>query len=694
MSVTRGVFHVAVLAGAIALLSLPADAQNIVGWRGDGMGCYPDATPPLEWSRTSKGIARTLLTQTQRPADDSTADAKPMRDGVIRQWLAVGPFDAGDPATALDREQVPNEAQLQPADDGKLGDMAWKPVRVVGDKDEANQYNTVALNWVNLKACLGLEANQIGYAHAYVYAAQAGKVKAIVDHVEGMKVRVNGKPVYSEPKGRAVYGAGNNDVYWLEHFIPVPRSAVFEIDLDRGWNRLLFKCVRQKNDCQFDVRFVDAEPIAYETKNILWTTRLPGFANAMPVIVGDRIFVTSEPDELVCLNKQDGKILWKTFYGHYDSLTDEDRKAHPVIAEKIDPLVKQLRETEDPDQKMAIRKQVRDLLMSIDKEKYALQTVKHLPIVGYCTPTPVSDGKFVYVISGNGVAACFDLDGKPQWIRHAHQQFKGRPGGWAHHGYPGSPVLVDGKFIFHLSYLVALDAKTGAELWRADTDGGNPAPDVINGSLWATTVGGTPVVMTAKGLFYNANDGKLLWDAPSKPRYADGYAPQGASVALLRIGNLVVVQMPASVKEDLKMDVREIRGGHPGGMLLASPLYCEDLFYAVDMNGVLDVTDAKTGNVIYTKKLDLEPYIFWNGTGVCASLALGGKYIYVMDNRGHTIVFRPGREFVQVVRNTIEDNLPRRIPDDPQELTQSTPAFDGARIYIRGEDNLYCIGEK
>ena len=255
-------------------------------------------------------------------------------------------------------------------------------------------------------------------------------------------------------------------------------------------------------------------------------------------------------------------------------------------------------------------------------------------------------------------------------------------------------MLVDGKFIFHLAYLVALDAKTGAELWRADTDGGNPAPDVINGSLWATTVGGTPVVMTAKGLFYNANDGKLLWDGPARPRLADGYAPQGTSVALLRLRSLAVAQMPESVKDGFKMDVREIQGGLPGGMLLSSPLYHEDLLYTVDMTGVLAVTDAKTGNVVYTKKLDLEPYIFWNGTGVCASPALGGGNIYVMDNRGHTIVFKPGREFVQVARNTIEDNLPRRIPDDPQELTQSTPAFDGGRIYIRGEQNLYCIGEK
>lgn len=676
-----------------------APGAKIVGWRGDGTGCYPDATPPVEWSRKSQGIARGLLTQAKKPAGESIDGAKPMLDGVIRQWLVVGPFTAADPAKALDQEQIAGEDKVGSDQGDKVGELAWQIAGVVGDKDDVNQYNTVSLNWVYLKGSLSMEAGQVGYAHSYVYAKEAGMVKVIIDHAGALKVRANGKVVYDQPKSQVVYGAANNDVYWLQSFIPIPRSVTFQMDLVKGWNRLLFKgvCALDRG-CQFNARFADPLPAKYETKNILWTTTLPGFANAMPVIVGDKIFVTSEPDELVCVNKKDGKVLWKRSYSHYDTLTAQDRLAHPIIAEKIDPLVKKLGQTEDADEKLALRKQIRDAMMTIDKVKYALRVVKHLPIVGYCTPTPCSDGKFVYTISGNGVAACFDLDGKPQWIRHAHAEFKGRQGGWASHGHPSSPVLIDNKFIFHLDYVVALDVRTGKEIWRADTDGGNATPDVINGSLWATMDGGTPVVGTAGGLFYNANNGQPTWEEFAKLcRESGQYVHSDSRPCFLIKGNPGgIVPMAGATKEYVAAEKRpaQIDRTYTGGMLLSSPLCHEGLIYMVNMTGGMTVMDAKTGATVYTKKLDLNPYMFWNGSGVCASVALGGKNIYVMDNRGNTIVFKPGRQFEQVARNTIEDNLPRRIPDNPQELTQSTPAFDGGCIYIRGEENLYCIGEK
>lgn len=680
------------VAGAVA-----APPEAPVGWRGDGTGIYENAQPPVEWSRRSKGIVRTLLTQTTKPAGESTDKAQPIHDGVIRQWLLAGPFAAKDANKALDEELLAKEDQLQPDDGDKAGDAAWKSLKVIGDKDDANAYNTVVINWVNWRFPADAAATQVGYAHAYVFAPQAGTVKVLVDHAQGLKVYINGKEAYNQPKQCQVYGAANNDVYWLEHFIPIPRSASFKADLAKGWNRVLFKCAAGKGGCQFNARFFDADPVEYQTKNILWTAELPGPSNAMPVIAGDKVFVTSEPDELICLNKSNGQLLWKRSFSHYDTLTDEDRKAHPVIAEKIDPLVKQLNEAKDPDLKLSLRKQIRDLMISIDKDKYALQPVKHLPIVGYTTPTPCSDGKNVYVISANGVAACFDLEGKSVWVRHAHPQFKKRQGDWCPHGHPGSPVLIDGKFIFHLSYLVAIDAKTGKELWRADTDGGAPAPDVINGSLWATHVGQTPVVMTARGLFYNATDGKPIWECLSKLKSADAYTPTKQGPLFLSYGRIAPVQMPESITGTWGVDIQPVHGGNPGGgvgMQLSSPLCYDGLVYSVNMSGWLTVAEAKTGQCAYRKQLDLEPYIFWNGAGVCASLALAGGNIYAMDNRGNTIVFKPGQEFKQVARNTIEHDLPRRIPDDQQELTQSTPAFDGKCIYIRGEQNLYCIGAK
>jgi hypothetical protein len=46
-------------------------------------------------------------------------------------------------------------------------------------------------------------------------------------------------------------------------------------------------------------------------KNVVWKTPMPSFSVATPVIVGDKIFTTSDPTTFICVNKADGKILWE-----------------------------------------------------------------------------------------------------------------------------------------------------------------------------------------------------------------------------------------------------------------------------------------------------------------------------------------------------------------------------------------------
>ena len=69
---------------------------------------------------------------------------------------------------------------------------------------------------------------------------------------------------------------------------------------------------------------------------------------------------------------------------------------------------------------------------------------------------------------------------------------------------------------------------------------------------------------------------------------------------------------------------------------------------------------------------------------------MGGPNLYVMANRGDSIVFRPGRTYTQVSKNIIE-SVSR---EGRAEITESTPIFDGERMYYRGEQNLYCISER
>jgi len=126
-----------------------------------------------------------------------------------------------------------------------------------------------------------------------------------------------------------------------------------------------------------------------------------------------------------------------------------------------------------------------------------------------------------------------------------------------------------------------------------------------------------------------------------------------------------------------------------------SPLLYQGLAYNVSSDAVLTVMDAAQGEVVYQRVLDLNPHMYHGGIirgGCGSSPTLGGKYIYISDNQGTTVVLEPGRAFKQVARNRIEQ-LWFRYGFERNECTQNSPVFVGNRLYSRGEVNLYCIGE-
>jgi hypothetical protein len=55
--------------------------------------------------------------------------------------------------------------------------------------------------------------------------------------------------------------------------------------------------------------------------------------------------------------------------------------------------------------------------------------------------------------------------------------------------------------------------------------------------------------------------------------------------------------------------------------------------------------------------------------------------VYALDIKGVMQVFRASRTFEQVSRSELGEDA------------MATPAFVHGRIYIRGVENLYCIGE-
>src|SRR5262249_7005354 len=209
-----------------------------------------------------------------------------------------------------------------------------------------------------------------------------------------------------------------------------------------GWNRLLLKLSTSNTDdfkdMRCSLRLMDPPGVNYDSKNILWMAPLPGRSTSTPILVGDRLLVMAEPDELLCLDKRTGKVLWTAAVNYYEALTADERKATPAFAERVDPLVARLRRETDQRQRVRLRAEIQKALTAIDPERFKVEANDHFEahfgIVGFTMPTPVSDGKRVFVWSGLGVAACFDLDGRRQWMTRVRTD---------HLSYGSSPALAD-----------------------------------------------------------------------------------------------------------------------------------------------------------------------------------------------------------------------------------------------------------
>ena len=214
-----------------------------------------------------------------------------------------------------------------------------------------------------------------------------------------------------------------------------------------------------------------------ERKNILWETKLPCYSWATPIVVGDKVFTRSEPYDLICLDKNTGKILWMRSHPPFVAVTEAEKKANPAFQE-IEPLVAELHKLNEAfaargwskeliKQKHDLQKQIDDLTAKADK-KYRLPPDMYVESwSGSTGATPCSDGQSVFVSSGCGITAAYDLNGNRRWER-----FENVKSIWGEHGIACSPWVSGGKLFVRTIGLHALDKATGKELFAFESLGG------------------------------------------------------------------------------------------------------------------------------------------------------------------------------------------------------------------------------
>ena len=425
-------------------------------------------------------------------------------------------------------------------------------------------------------------------------------------------------------------------------------------------------------------RYADARvPMQWSSEqNVLWSTSMPERSNAIPCIVGNRIFVCAEPEMLLCVDAADGQILWKVSHSYMDLLDDDAAaEARQILADaeqadqkrgqlpgQLKPLQRKLKKNPDDaelTQQVAAIKQEIEQLQAISDKAAQLRRPDAHGVNGHSTPTPVSDGQHVYVLAGNGVAAAYDMNGKRQWARLIERPKHG----W---GQSSSPVLIDDKLIVLINRLYALDKDTGEEIWQTASDQhwGSPVP---------MRIGEVDVIVTPGGDIIRAADGHALVRDLAKLEYSAPLVHD--DVIYFMQGKPAAYRLPETVEGDsvtpdkLWPDL-EIKGDR----YYASPVYHDGIVYAIQLQSRLTAMDAATGQHLYEKKLDLG-----EGT-IYPSLVVAGNVIFASSDNGTTIVIQPGREYVELGRNHLEP-------------FRSSPVCVGDRLYVRTHGNLYCIAE-
>ncbi len=399
-------------------------------------------------------------------------------------------------------------------------------------------------------------------------------------------------------------------------------------------------------------------------KNVVWKTEMPGRSFGSPILVDDKIFVVSDPSELLCLRASDGEILWRASSSVADAIGEskaeqvaaawkkledeknrlhkiyrEFRKANPDAKEKLDELKKQAQVVEGQLGEFASKNPVL-------RKRGA----------GNSAGTPVCDGELVYTVYGTGIVSAHTLDGKRSWIKFVETS----PLGF---GHSNSPVLAGNKLIVNIKNLNALNAATGEIEWQKPIRARYATPILVR-------LANEDVLITPSNAIVRVSDGatlatdRALGSSEASP-IVDGH------IIYAQTRQTTAIRLPSIVGE--RIELKQLwQGTASRGRRTPSPVLHDGLIYGANTDGILDVTDAKTGATVYRKRLDIGR--------VYASVTVAGNLVYIGSTNGKTVVLATGREYKEVARNQMEGY-------------GSCPVFAGKRMYVRAQKHLYCIGE-
>jgi len=390
-----------------------------------------------------------------------------------------------------------------------------------------------------------------------------------------------------------------------------------------------------------------------ETKNVRFKVEIPGRGSSSPIVWGDQVILTT------AVALPEGKL---------------------VPAEGLPAKIGSHPDVSAP--KTAQQFVVMAVSRHDGKTVWSRVVKEDLPHEGthkdgsFASGSAATDGERIYAFFGSRGLYCLDMKGQPVW-----QKDFGKMVVKMSFGEGSSPALYGNRVVVNWdhegdSFILALDAKTGKELWRTPR---------TEKTTWATPVviahKGKPQVVTSASettRAYDLETGKQIWQGP-------GLTPNAIPTPVHQAGMLYATSgFRGNALFAIRLDAAQ--GDLAGTPAIAwsydkdtpyvpSPLlYDGGLYFLKSNSAILTRLDAATGEKSFSERLP-------GANNVYASPVAADGRVYVFDRDGAAVVIEKGAAFKVLATNQLEDGF------------DASPALAGADIFVRGKKHLYRIAE-
>jgi outer membrane protein assembly factor BamB len=411
------------------------------------------------------------------------------------------------------------------------------------------------------------------------------------------------------------------------------------------------------------------------TENVKWKVKLPGRGTGTPVVWGEQIFLlaaiptgknvaeypSAVPGTILAGQQQgnnrpaqgqegQGRRRGGGGFGRGEKPTEE----HQFVILSID------------------RKTGKTLWQQTARQEVPHEG--HHQDHTFSSASAVTDGEQVFAFFGSRGLYAYDMKGNLQWSKDFGDQTT-RMG----FGEGSSPGLFKDTIVINWDhegedFVVALNKKTGEEIWRKQRDEATSwsTPLIVEHDGKAQVI----VAATKKVISYDLKDGSTIWECSGltgnvipTPIYHEGmvYVTSG-----FRGNALLAIKLGRTGNLD-ETDAIVWKHGKGTPYVPTPVLYDGKLYITSHNNPIITCFDAKTGKAIFEEERLSGPQ------GLYASPVAAKDKIYVVGRNGTTAVLKNSDKLEVLATNVLG------------EPVDASPALVGKEMYIRGHEHLYCI---